>query len=395
MRTVNNVLVPALALISLLLAGCDKESKTIKVAVQMPLSGPLSVMGVCQKNSTQIAVEELSEPLKKMGFKVELAAYDDQANPDTGVANAKAIIGDPSIMGVVAHWNSGVYIPSSEVYKSVDLAAISPGCSNPKVTDRMLSDVNRVCGRDDVQGAVGAQFAADQGFKSVYVLHDKQTYGQGIAEYFKKECEEHGIRVIGFAGSEEKANFDAILTPIIAAKPDCLYFGGQFDQGAVLFRQARQKGYKGAFLSDDAFDSPDAGKIGGEFLSQAGGTYFSTLSGPPSLYPDAAKFVATFKTKFGDTIQPYAPQAYDCAAILLKAIEIASEKNNGKLPERAEVSKAVRDLKDYHGLRATYNFNQKGDPAVSRYFIVQVMAKDSSTWEKSNKILKSLDIKAP
>jgi len=276
----------------------------------------------------------------------------------------------------------------------VDLAAISPGTSNPKVTDRGYSDVNRVCGRDDVQGAVGAAFAKDQGFKSVYVLHDKQTYGQGIAEFFKKECENAGIRVAGFAGSEEKANFDAILSPILAAKPDCLYFGGQFDQGAVLFRQARQKGFKGVFLSDDAFDSPDAAKIGGEFLSQGGGCYFSTLSGPASVYPDAAKFVGDYKAKFGSDPQPYCPQAYDATTILLTAIEKAIKANNGKLPERGEVSKAVRAVKDYHGLSGTLNFNQKGDPVVSRYFVVQVTAKDAAQWD-NNKILKSLDIKAP
>ncbi len=204
MRKVNNVLAPAMALVCLLLAGCGKESKTVKIAVQMPLSGPLSVFGVCQKNSAQLAVEQLSEPLKKLGFSVELASYDDQANPDTGVANAKAIISDPTILGVVAHWNSGVYIPSSEVYHSMDLAAISPGTSNPKVTDRGYSDVNRVCGRDDVQGAVGAAFAKDQGFKSVYVLHDKQTYGQGIAEFFRKECETAGIRVPGLPAPRKR-----------------------------------------------------------------------------------------------------------------------------------------------------------------------------------------------
>ena len=75
-----------------------------------------------------------------------------------------------------------------------------------------------------------------------------------------------GIKVVGFAGTEEKANFDAILSPILAAKPECIYFGGMFDQAAVLFKQARQKGYKGMCLSDDGFDSADAARIGGEAL---------------------------------------------------------------------------------------------------------------------------------
>lgn len=383
-----------LPVLCLLMISCGKEQKTIKIASQTPLSGSLSVYGVDIKNASQIAVEQLSEPLTKMGFKVELAPFDDQANPDTGVANAKSISSDTAVLGVVAHYNSGVYIPSSEEYHAVNLASISPACTNPKVTDRGYPEVNRICGRDDVQGAVGAQFASEQGFKSVYVLHDKQTYGQGIAEFFKKECEGLGIRVAGFAGTEEKANFDAILSPVLSAKPDCLFFGGQFDQGAVLFKQARQKGFKGVFLSDDAFDSPDAAKIAGSTLIQDGGTYYSTVSGPASSYPDCAKFVVDFNKKFGANPQPFAAQAYDSAGMLLKAIENAAKEADGKMPTRAAVSKALRALQGYRGITGTFTLNGKGDPTVSRYFVVQVTADNSSKWD-SNKVLKTLDIKAP
>ena len=139
--------------------------------------------------------------------------------------------------------------------------------------------------RDDVQGAVGAQFAKSKAIKTAYVLHDKTAYGQGIAEYFKKEAETQGIKVVGFAGTEEKANFDAILSPILSAKPEAIYFGGMFDQAAVLFKQGRQKGFKGMCLSDDGFDSPDAAKIGADALMQGAGTFFSTVPARPRPIP--------------------------------------------------------------------------------------------------------------
>ena len=123
-----------------------------------------------------------------MGFKVELAPYDDLANPDTGVANAKSIVADPAILAIVGHYNSGVEIPSSEEYHAVGLFNVSPANSNPKVTERGYPEVFRICGRDDVQGAVGAQYAKSKGIKSAYVLHDKTAYGQGIAEYFQREA---------------------------------------------------------------------------------------------------------------------------------------------------------------------------------------------------------------
>ena len=209
----------------LLAAGCEKESKIIKIATQSPLSGTQSAMGLDQKQGDQLALKQLSGPLTAMGFQVILSPYDDQANPDTGVANAKAIVSDPQILGIVGHVNSGVQIPASEEYHSAGLCNVSPANTNPKVTDRGYEEVSRVCGRDDMQGVVCAQFAKNQGIKSVYVLNDKTTYGQGLAEYFQKEAVAQGLKVVGSAGTEEKANFDAILFPCSLPSPDCIFSG--------------------------------------------------------------------------------------------------------------------------------------------------------------------------
>ena len=392
-KTVSFV-APVVATLCLLIAGCSKEAKVIKIATQSPLSGALSVIGSDIKSGSQLAIEQLAEPLTKLGFKVELAPFDDQANPDTGVANAKAIVSDPAVLGVVGHYNSGVMIPSSEEYHAAQLCNVSPANTNPKVTERGYPEINRICGRDDVQGAVGAQFAKSKGIKIAYVLHDKTAYGQGIAEYFKKESETQGIKVAGFTGTEEKANFDAILSPILSSKPDCIYFGGMFDQAAVLFKQARQKGFKGLCLSDDGFDSPDATKIGGDALLEGAGTYFSTVSGPAAAYPDTAKFVTDFKAKFGNNPQPFAAQSYDCTAILLKAIENAANANGGKLPARDAICKAVRELQDFHGVTGTMTFNPKGDLLKAKYFIIQVSSADPTKWA-SNRIDQTLDVAPP
>jgi branched-chain amino acid transport system substrate-binding protein len=384
-----------IAALAMMFTACGApKAKVIKIATQSPLSGSMSAVGLDIKNGAQLAIEQLSGPLVKLGYKVELAPFDDQGNPNTGVANAKNIVSDPAILAVVGHYNSGVQIPSSEEYHAAGLVNISPANTNPKVTDRGYAEVNRICGRDDVQGAVGAQFAASKGIKSAYVIHDKTTYGQGIAEFFRREAETLGIKVLGFSGTEEKANFDSILSPILASKPQVIYLGGMFDQAAVLFKAARSKGYKGMFLSDDGFDSSDAAKIGGAPLLEGAGTYYSTVSGPASVYPGTAKFVTDFKAKFGSEPQPFAAQSYDCAAIALAAIEKAVVAAKGKMPARADVTSAVRALKDFQGITSTINFNSKGDLTKAKYFIIQVTTADPAAWS-GNKIDQTLDIAPP
>src|SRR5881409_3595175 len=218
---------------------------TVKVATQSPLSGGQAALREGIKLGTQLAVEKLKGKLAKDGYKVELVPFDDQAKPDVGVANAKNIIADKDIMVVIGHLNSGVAIPSSEVYREVNVVMISPANTNPVVTDRGYPNVNRVCGRDDVQGVVGAEFAhGTLKVKSVYIIHDKTQYGQGVAEFFKADSEKKGVKVLGFEGTEEKSNFDPIITPIKAKNPDVIYFGGIYDQAAPFFKQAREKGVK-------------------------------------------------------------------------------------------------------------------------------------------------------
>ena len=147
----------------------------------------------------QLAIEKLKDPIERAGFSVELVPFDDQAKPDVGVANAEKIIADPDILLVIGHLNSGVAIPSSTVYRQVDLAMISPANTNPVVTDRGYPNVNRVSGRDDVQGVVGAEFAhRELRAGSVFAIHDRTRYGQGVAEFFRSHAERSGIRVLGF-----------------------------------------------------------------------------------------------------------------------------------------------------------------------------------------------------
>lgn len=378
-----------------LLAGPPAEAQTkgtIKIATQSPLSGGQAVLGEAIKLGTQLAVEQLKGPVEKLGFKVEVVPFDDQAKPDVGVANARNLMADKDILAVVGHLNSGVAIPSSEVYKEDNLAMVSPANTNPVVTDRNLPNVNRVCGRDDVQGAVGAAFAKDTlKAKTAYVVHDKTTYGQGVAEFFKADAEKKGIKVIGFEGTEEKANFDPIITPMKAKNPDLVYFGGIYDQGAVFVKQMREKGVKSTFLGPDGMDSSDFAKITGK----AGvGSYYTTAAGPATVFPEAKKFIADHKAKFKKDPEPYATEAYDSAAVILKALESAIKANKGDKPTRAQVAKAVRATKGHKGLTGTITFDEKGDRAKAGYFILQVLSEDPGKWA-GNKLIKTLEIAAP
>ena len=396
MRTVRlRYLLIALAALALVLpvtSLTDAQSKgTIKIATQSPLSGGQAALGEGIKLGTQLAIEKLKGPIEKLGFKVELVPFDDQAKPDVGVANAANVIADKDILVVVGHLNSGVAIPASEKYKEAQLAMISPANTNPTVTDRNYLNVSRVCGRDDVQGVVGAEFAKTTlKAKTAYVIHDKTTYGQGVAEFFKADAEKKGIKILGFEGTEEKSNFDPIITPMKAKNPDLIYFGGIYDQAAPFFKQAREKGVKATFMGPDGMDSSDLTKIAGKAVQ---GMYYTSVAGPVSVYPAAKEFAKQYKDKFKKDPEPFAAQAYDATAIGLKAIEAAIKASGGKVPSREQVSVAVRKTK-HTGITGTIEFDEKGDPKKALYFVLQVASDDPGKWG-DNKEVKRLSIAAP
>jgi ABC-type branched-subunit amino acid transport system substrate-binding protein len=364
------------------------DSKVIKVGLQVPLSGPQSSLGVGIRNGAELAVEQLSAKLTELGYTVELAPFDDQAKPEVGSANAKNIASDGDILCVVGHLNSGVALASLPDYKNAGVAMVSPANTNPNITEGGYEVAFRIVGRDDVQGAVGEAFARETlGIKSVYILHDTTAYGQGVAEFFRQNAEANGIEVLGFEGTEEKSDFSAILTPIQAAAPDMIYFGGIYDQAGPFFAQARERGVESIFMGPDGMESSELVKLGGDAVE---GMYYSTIAAPVSEFPAAAQFATDYQAKYNEAAPAFSPQGYDSAGICLDGITKAAEAAGAK-PTRAQVVEAIRNAGGYTGITGSYNFNAEGDPVPATYFVIKVNAAD---WN-ANAVEQRLEIDPP
>jgi branched-chain amino acid transport system substrate-binding protein len=346
-----------------------QQKGRIKIAVQAPLSGEQAAIGEHIKLGAQLAVEESSKAFKDLGYDLVLVPQDDQAKPEVGVANARNMVADPEVLVIVGHFNSGVALPSSEVYKDAMLTMISPANTATEITDRGYPNVNRVCGRDDVQGPVGARFTAqDLKLKSVYIIHDKTLYGQGVAENFRNEAKKLGLTVLGFDGTEERANFSPMIIPLKAKNPDLVYFGGIYHQGGLLLKQLREKGVKAKFMGPDGLDSAEMAKIAG---SAVVGSYYTSVAGPPDAYPETAAFAKKYKQRFGKETESFGMYGYDATLVGIKAIEGWIKANGGKKPSRADVVTAVRKIKNFKGVTGSIEFDNKGDPVKAKYFVLQ------------------------
>jgi branched-chain amino acid transport system substrate-binding protein len=302
-----------------------------------------------------------------------------------GVAVAKRLINDDDILGVAGHVNSGVTIPASEVYKEVNLLTVSPTASNPKVTDRGLPNMNRVCGRDDVQGPAGAEYAVKTLKKSrLVVIHDKTAYGQGVAEQFQIRAKALGAEILSYVGTEEGNNFQPLIIQIRALKPDLIYYGGIYDKGGVFLKQLRERGVTTTFMGADGLDNADLIRIAGK---AAVGVVYTAIGGPVSYFKDTKDFSEAFNKRFNRAADGTALLGYEAGLAVVGAIEAAIKANGGKKPSRTQVTEAARKLK-IKGPSGEISFNENGDRSFSNYFVLYMSKADYVTGPVIQKVLR-------
>src|SRR2546423_10737833 len=200
------------------LAFADGASAQVKLGVAGPMTGGSAAFGAQLKNGVEQAVEDINAAGGILGQKIQLFVGDDRADPKEGVSVANKFVGD-GVKFVVGHFNSGVTMPASEVYQENGILEVTPSATNPRITERNMWNIFRTCGRDDQQGAVAGDYiAASFKGKKVAIVHDKTTYGQGLADETKKTMNAKGVQEVLYEGvSAGEKDFSALVSQIKAA----------------------------------------------------------------------------------------------------------------------------------------------------------------------------------
>ncbi len=348
----------AVTSVLIFLYGCKKKEDVIKIGIAGPMTGPQAKMGADFRNGVSIAVDEWNEKGGVLGKKIEVSIGDDQADPKQAVAVANKLVNE-GVVGIIGHFNSSCSIPASDVYNRAGIPMITPASTNPLLTERGYKNVFRVCGRDDQQGLVAAEFVKRKlGINSIAIIHDKTTYGQGLADEFKKNIESD-LKIVYYGGiTQGDKDFKTVLTTIKEKRPELIYFGGIYPEAGLLVKQAREIGLNIPFMSGDGTIDPKFIEIAG--ADAAEGT-FLTFSPDPKNIPDAKGFIEKYNARFGE-IGPYSVYAYDATNILLNAIKEASTTEGAKIIEKLSSM-------EFSGALGKIKFTQKGDVSDSPYVV--------------------------
>ncbi|WP_019585591.1 branched-chain amino acid ABC transporter substrate-binding protein [Deinococcus apachensis] len=360
----------SLSVLAALALGTASAQTTVKIATLSPLSGGQSDLGTQIRNGAQLAVNEYKAQFQKLGLNLQLVAYDDQADPATGTAQARKIAADRQILAVVGTLNSGVAIPSSAALAASRVAMVSPANTANNVTDRGLSNMNRIVARDDAQGPAGANFiTGNLKAKKVYILNDKTAYGEGLAKEVEKALKAKNIQVVANEGTEEKSDFSGIVSKIRLQNPDAIYFGGIYNQVGVFIKQLRDAGVNTPVVGGDGLDSSELATIAG---TGANNIYFTTVAAPIEALPAARVFATNFQKTFKDQAQGFGAFGYDAAKVVLQGILNAAKANGNKAPTRQQVETAIRKGSFTGLLSGNVSFNSVGDRTAATLYVMNV-----------------------
>jgi branched-chain amino acid transport system substrate-binding protein len=323
----------------------------IKMGMTGPVTGPNAAFGAQLKNGTDQAVEDINAGGGIMGQKITLSYGDDVSDPKQGVSIANKFAGE-GIKFVVGPFNSGVTMPSSEVYQENGILEITPSATNPKITERGLWNIFRTCGRDDQQGAVAAAYIVkNMKGKKIAIVHDKTTYGQGLADETKKAMNKAGIKEVLYEGINlGEKDFSALVSKIKAANADLVYWGGLHTEGGLIVRQMRDQGVKAVLMGGDGITSDEFATVGGPGVE---GTLM-TFPPDPRKRPEAKAVVEKFRAK---KFEPEAYTLYSYAAV--EVIKQAAEQAKSLDPKK--VAEVMHSGKKFKTVIGELGYDKKGD----------------------------------
>ncbi|MFD2053924.1 branched-chain amino acid ABC transporter substrate-binding protein [Mesorhizobium calcicola] len=352
----HRIIAIAVAIVALAAACICPARAEVQIGAAGPVTGPLAWIGEQMQRGAEMAVADINAAGGVLGQQVRLITVDDFCDPEQAVAAAQKLVADGVVL-VVGHYCSGASIPASKVYEAAGILQISPGSTNPLLTEQGRTNVFRVIGRDDAQGVVAGNYLADHwGDKKIAILHDNTTYGKGLADETRKQLNKRGItEAIYDAYTPGKNDYSAEVATLQAAGIDVLYVGGYLTEVALMARAARDRSYSVQLVSGDSLATEEFVLIAGP---AAEGTLF-TFTTDARRIAEAAPVVERFRA---ENFEPtgYTLLSYGAVQAWAQAVNKA-----GSLELRQVIASLHSHLFDT--VLGSIDFDDKGDLTVQSW----------------------------
>ena len=237
----------------------------IKVAVVGAMSGPVAQWGDMEFNGARQAIKDINAKGGIKGDKLVGVEYDDACDPKQAVAVANKIVND-GVKYVIGHLCSSSTQPASDIYEDEGILMITPGATNPELTQRGYGMIMRTAGLDSSQGPTASKYILEHVKpQRIAIIHDKQQYGEGLARSVQDGLKKGGANIVFFDGiTAGDKDFSTLVARLKKENIDFVYYGGYHPEMGQILRQARAAGLKTQFMGPEGVANVSLSNIAGE-----------------------------------------------------------------------------------------------------------------------------------
>ena len=118
--------------------GSAAAGKTIKIGTELPMSGGEVANGVPTQNGVKLAIQQANAANTLPGWTLDINGQDDAVNgvhdPAQGGKNMTTLVNDPTVVGEVGPFNSGVAQVEIPIANAAGLLMCSPANTNTGLT---------------------------------------------------------------------------------------------------------------------------------------------------------------------------------------------------------------------------------------------------------------------
>ena len=314
---------PVVIMAGMMTVGTLAHADTIKIGIPQPMTGPATQYGDQIQAGALTAIDAFNAAGGVNGKQLEPLLIDDGCEPKQAVPAANRVINSGAKFAV-AHACSGTTVPAVNVYEQEGVVAITPGATSPLVTDTIKPHYFfRTIGRDDQQGPFAADYIVKAlKPKTIAILHDKQTYGSGVASQVRDSLAGSKIEISLFEGiNVGDSDYSAVITKLKSMGPDLIYFGGYHAELGLLLRQAREQGLQTQFMGPEGVANDDLVAIAGPAVKGL----LVTLPADFTKLPGNEKILENFKTFNRNPNGAFNMSAYAAVQILVASINAVGE----------------------------------------------------------------------
>lgn len=338
-------------------AGNTASGDTIKIGLNMELSGAVSAYGNQEKDGAELAIKEINDAGGVLDKKLELVVKDNKSD-SAEAASVSANLTSNGVVAIVGPATSGATKATMPSITKAQVPIITPSATDDAITvqnGKVQDFVFRSCFQDSSQGSIMAKFAADnlKKTKAIILGDNSNDYATGLAKAFKDAFTGTIVDEQNFTADDK--DFQAVLTKIKAEDFDAIYVPGYYAQAGQIIKQAREMGIDQTILGADGFSDPALIDLASkDNVTNVYYTNHFSVKAPAT--DSAAEFLTNFKEAYDAEPSAFNALTYDAVYMIKQAIEDAGTANSVKIKD------ALAKLKDFEGVTGVMTMDENHNP---------------------------------